>query len=57
MILLHDNALHTVKLIKEMIETFGWEIHSHAAYSPDLVSSNYHLFASMGHAVAQQRFT
>jgi len=57
MILLHDNALHTVKLIKEMIETFGWEILSHAAYSPDLVSSNYHLFASIGHAVAQQRFT
>jgi len=25
MILLHDNALHTVKLIKEMIEAFGWK--------------------------------
>jgi len=37
---------------------YGWKtILSHAAYSPDLVSSNYHLFASMGHALAQQRFT
>jgi len=36
-ILLHDNApSHTVKLVKETIEAFGWEILSHAAYSPDL---------------------
>jgi len=57
-ILLHDNASsHTAKLVKEMIEAFGWEILSHAAYSPDLAPSDYHLFASMGHALAQQRFT
>ena len=56
-ILLHDNApSHTAKLVKETIEAFGWEILSHAAYSPDL-TSDYHLFASMGHALAQQRFT
>jgi len=45
---------HTAKLVKEMIEAFGWEILSHAAYSPDLALSDYHLFASMGHALAQQ---
>jgi len=57
-ILLHDNALsHTAKLIKETIEAFDWEILSHAAYSPDLAPSDYHLFASMGHTFAQQRFT
>jgi len=54
-ILLHASS-HTAKLIKEMIEAFGWEILSHA-YSPDLAPSDYHLFASMGHALAQQRFT
>jgi len=58
MILLHDNApSHIAKLVKEMIEAFGWEILSHAAYSPDLASFDYHLFALMGHALAQQRFT
>ena len=57
-ILLHDNApSHTAKLVKETIEAFGWEIFSHAAYSPDLAPSDYHLFASMGYALAQQRFT
>jgi len=58
MILLHDNApSHIAKLVKETIKAFGWEILSHAAYSPDLAPSDYHLFASMGHALAQQRFT
>jgi len=46
---------HTAKL-KETIEAFGWEILSHTAYLPDLAPSDYHLFASMGHALAQQRF-
>jgi len=57
-ILLHDNASsHTAKLVKETIETFNWEILSHAAYSLDLAPSDYYLFASMGHALAEQRFT
>lgn len=57
-ILLHDNApSHTANPIKERIESFGWEILPHAAYSPDLAPSDYHLFTSMGHALAEQRFT
>ncbi|EFN89644.1 Histone-lysine N-methyltransferase SETMAR, partial [Harpegnathos saltator] len=56
-ILLHDNApSRTAKLVKETIETFSWEILSHAAYSPDLAPPGYYLFASMGHALAEQRF-
>ena len=57
-ILFHDNApSHTAKPVKETIEAFSWEILSHAAYSPDLVSSDYYLFVSMGHALSNQHFT
>ncbi|QQP52382.1 Transposase, partial [Caligus rogercresseyi] len=46
-ILLHDNApAHKAKQILQ-----------HAAYSPDLAPSDYYLFASMGHALAEQHFT
>ena len=54
-ILLHDNApSYTAKLIKETIGVFGWEILSHAAYSPDLAPITTYLHR---HALAQQRFT
>ena len=57
-ILLRDNApSHTAKPVKETIEAFSWEILSHAAYSPELAPSDYYLFASMGHALSDQRFT
>jgi len=29
---------------------------THAAYSPDLAPSDYHLFASISHALDEQRF-
>ena len=56
-ILLHDNApSHTAKRVTDTIEAFNWEILAHAAYSPDLAPSDYHLFASLGHALAEQHF-
>ena len=39
------------------MEAFSLQILSHAAYSPDLAPSDYYLFASMGHALAVERFT
>ena len=35
--------------------TFGQEVLLPAAYSPDLAPSDYHFFASMDHAFAEQR--
>jgi len=38
------------------LEALSWEVLPYAAYSPDLAPSDYHLFASMGHTLAEQRF-
>lgn len=57
-IFLNDNAAsHTAKTVKETIGAFSWEISAHASYSTDLGSSDYQLFASIEHALAQQRLT
>ncbi|EGI62127.1 Mariner Mos1 transposase, partial [Acromyrmex echinatior] len=56
-ILLHDNARPRVtKLVKEMLEALRWEVLPHAAYSPDYAPSDYHLFQSMAHALAEEHF-
>ncbi|GBP26220.1 Mariner Mos1 transposase [Eumeta japonica] len=56
-ILLHDNApAHKAKEVQDTIKVLGWELLPHPPYSPDLAPSDYHLFSSMGHALAEQRF-
>lgn len=56
-ILLHDNApSHKSTLVQNYMEALNWEVLPHAAYSPDLAPSDYHLFSSMGHALAEQHF-
>lgn len=56
-ILLHDNApAHKAKLIQDTIKAIGWELLPYPPYSPDLAPSDYHLFSSMGHALAEHHF-
>ncbi|GFX76342.1 mariner Mos1 transposase [Trichonephila clavipes] len=58
MIFLDDNASsHLAKPTKDIVKALDWEPLAHATYSPDLAPSDYHLFASLGHALADQRFT
>lgn len=38
----------------ETISDLGWEILSHAAYSPDLAPSDYYLFRSLQHLIGSQ---
>ncbi|GFT73441.1 mariner Mos1 transposase [Trichonephila clavipes] len=56
-ILLHDNARpHVAKVVKTYLETLKWEVLPHPLYSPDLAPSDYHLFRSMAHGLADQHF-
>ena len=55
-ILLHDNARpHVAKPVKTYLETLQLEVLPHPAYSPDIASSDFHLFRSMAHGLANQR--
>ncbi|GFU79132.1 mariner Mos1 transposase [Trichonephila clavipes] len=57
-IFLDDNApSHRTKPTKGIVKVLGREPLAHSAYSPDLAPSDYHLFSSLGHALADQRFT
>ena len=57
MILQHDNARPDVaKPVKTYLETLKWEILPHPPYSPDIAPSDYYLFRSMAHGLADQQF-
>lgn len=57
-ILLHDNARpHVGKAVKDVLHDMNWEVLPHPPYSPDIAPSDYHLFRSMAHGLAEQRFT
>ncbi|KAG5319342.1 MOS1T transposase, partial [Pseudoatta argentina] len=56
-ILLHDNVRpHVGKPVKTYLETLKWEVLPHPPYSPDIAPSNFHLFRSMAHGLADRRF-
>ncbi|CAK9833798.1 Mariner Mos1 transposase [Anthophora retusa] len=56
-LLLHDNARpHVVKATQNHIFSLGWELVPHAAYSPDMAPSDYHLFRSLQHHLADRHF-
>ena len=43
-------------MVQNYLKTLNWEVLPHPAYSPDMAPSDYHLFSSMGHALAEQHF-
>ena len=58
MILLHDNARpHAASAVKKYLKTLKWDVLPHPPYSPDIAPSDYHLFRSMTHGLADQRFS
>jgi hypothetical protein len=56
-ILQHDNARpHVPKGTKYVICSLAWEVLPHTPYSPDLATSDYHLFRSLQHHLADTHF-
>ncbi|VVC34836.1 Ribonuclease H-like domain,Transposase, type 1,Winged helix-turn-helix DNA-binding domain, partial [Cinara cedri] len=57
-ILQHDNAQpHVAQVVKTYLETLKWDVLPHSPYSPDLAPSDYYLFRSMQHGLADQYFS
>ncbi|GBN75952.1 Mariner Mos1 transposase [Araneus ventricosus] len=56
-ILQHDNARpHVANPVKTYLETLQCEVLPHPPYAPDIAPSDYHLFQSMEHGLAEQQF-
>jgi len=55
-IMLHSARLHIAKATQNHIFVLGWELLPHAAYSPDISPSDYYLFLSLQHHVADIHF-
>ncbi|GJQ87375.1 hypothetical protein Trydic_g14522 [Trypoxylus dichotomus] len=56
-ILRYDNARpHVAKPVKTYLEMLKWEVLPHPPYSLDIAPSDYHLFRSMTHGLADQQF-
>ena len=56
MTLQHDNARpHVAKPLKTYLETLKCVVLPHLPYSPDIVPSDYYLFQSMAHGLADQQ--
>ncbi|UYV71145.1 hypothetical protein LAZ67_8001872 [Cordylochernes scorpioides] len=43
--------------VKTYIETLKWEVLPHPPYSPDIAPSDYYLFRSIQHGLANQHFS
>ena len=58
MIFQYDNLWpHVAKVVKEILEALNWDVLLHPPYSSDIAPSDYHLFRSMAHGLAEQHFT
>jgi len=43
-------------MVQNYLEKLNWEVLPHPAYLSDLAPSDYHLFSSMGHSLAEWHF-
>lgn len=56
-LILHDNASpHKSKVVKELLEGYGWEVLDHPPYSPDLSPPDFDLFPKLKEPLRGIRF-
>ncbi|KFM80042.1 Histone-lysine N-methyltransferase SETMAR, partial [Stegodyphus mimosarum] len=47
-VLIHDNArAHSARVTQRLLQQFQWDIFEHPPYTPDLASSDFHLFPKL----------
>ena len=57
-ILQQDNApVHSARISREILNETDFELMPHPPYSPDLASSDYHLFISMAQYLHGRKFS
>jgi hypothetical protein len=53
----HDNGRpHSANQTTATLRSFKWEVLQHPPYSPDLASSDFHLFGPLKHHLSGERF-
>ncbi|GBM68052.1 hypothetical protein AVEN_222852-1, partial [Araneus ventricosus] len=56
-VLIHDNARpQNAVVTQQLLEQFKWNVSDHLANSPDLVTSDFHLFPELKNLVVGQCF-
>ncbi|GBO32348.1 hypothetical protein AVEN_214688-1 [Araneus ventricosus] len=56
-VLIHDSARrHSTFVIQQLLEQFNWDVSYHPAYSPDLATSDFHLFPELNNWQGGQSF-
>ncbi|GBL87360.1 hypothetical protein AVEN_118315-1 [Araneus ventricosus] len=56
-VLIHENSsLHNVVVTQNLLEQFKWDVSDRPVYSPDLATSDFHLFPEFRNCLRGQSF-
>ena len=56
-LILHDNALpHKANVVKELLESYQWEVLDHPPYSPDMSPPDFDLFPKLKEPLREIRY-
>ncbi|GBM80403.1 Histone-lysine N-methyltransferase SETMAR [Araneus ventricosus] len=56
-VLIHENARpHSAVVIQQLLEQIKWDVSRHSTYSPDLATSDFHIFPELKNWLGGQSF-